>query len=517
MDDTEDRAAGSASPGAERRFEEAAPPRALDLDTFLGESRGWGLVHRLQHIARTSPEMRVEAMGRAVEAVKEHTRSVPMYRALLAQYAAAYEAAAAQPPESAAQGTDAARAPPPCVDAAWCESVDAQVAEERAKLQGELRLYQNNSINESVRMAHHDLARHLRQAGELDEALAHYEKMREYYTTSEDAVEMYLGAMQVAWEMQQPSTVLVYVDKAESVMPVLAADAAAGDADWRASLAHGGTDIAPPVRGAATSGGAAISALFRSGGSAAPAADAVYTTARTRAAESTSSSVPTMRARLAVFRVLASWAAWDAPEPLPPVVYDAEQASAYADLATPTQLAWYAALWALSTPPAQQRERVESLARLPAFSAGSASDVAPRELFAAYLASDVGRCLQVLHGNRRALELDMTLGPQRTAAVVDLVESRVLTWYLCAFRRCSLAAIGATLGWDPTQVAARLIEFARDGALVVHIDWADGSATLSAPRADDTDPAAMLQHVHATSAVRRQLMMVQEMQLMGCV
>lgn len=295
---------------------------------------------------------------------------------------------------------DGAQVPDPdAVDEAWCESTDARTREARDKLFGELRMYQNNVINESIRMAHQDLGDHFRDAGEMEEALLHYEKTREYCTTNEHALEMYMRAMQVAWDMQQHATVLAYTDKAESVLATLAeVDVALpGHTDpWRSALAHG-----------TASGSSAIRALFHAGGGGG-GESASFASARTALDSEKRTSHAHFTARIKAYRALAQWAQCDVRAPLPPVACDAVRAEAYADIVSPSLIAWYALLSALSVAPPEQRKRAESLAGDDEFRACAESDPAPRDALAAYLASDFRKCLGILaaHQVRRLSNAD---------------------------------------------------------------------------------------------------------------
>ncbi|WFD04280.1 hypothetical protein MOBT1_002985 [Malassezia obtusa] len=439
--------------------------------------RGWPLVNRLLYIAHTDTDLRHVAARRAAAVLREETGAVDAYRATMAL-------------------TEDA------IDEAWVDATFAQMKEEREKLLGELHMYQNNVIHESIRMAHQDLGNHYRYVGDMDEALLHYEKTREYCKTNEHALEMYVRAMQVAWDAQQYATVLAYADKAESVLATLAdADVvlpAQTDA-WRTTLAQGNA-----------SGSAAIRALFAAGGGGrggAPdgAAGSAFQSARDTLGPHTSHAQ--LRARVRAYRTLAQWARCNKRVPLPEIVCDATHAAAYADVVSVTQIAWYAVLSVLSAPVNTQRKRALALVSNTEFRASAESDPAPRDALQAYLMSDFARCRALLAQHEPRLRLDPVIG-EEAMTVLRAIEARLLAFYLCAFRRTSLSAVAAAFASDVPCIATRIVELIAAGDVRARLDWSRQAVEVETTGAA---PFAVVGAAAAASAMRERLALVQKL------
>lgn len=485
------------------------PGEALDLDVHLGECRGWALVHRLVYVARHCPALRRAAARRAADAIQEHTDDVGAYRQAVALHNTLPDGAPAPGDELLA-------------DEAWAERTAQRVRAEREKLSGELRMYQNNMISESVRMAHCELGDHCRRTGELDAALFHFQKAREYCASNEHALDTCLRALQTAWELGQHALVLSLADKCESLLHSLhgAAVALPGTREGRrAALAHGGAEIGPGRGG--TPGASAIGALFRAGGSAPARAAPTFTSARDAPGmdEEEGDASADLRARIQAFRVLAEWATCDADAELPPAAVDAEHARAYADVVGMRALAWYAVLGAMSAsgaPAGAKASRAAQLAEDPHFRHLAETDAAPREMLSAYVASNWRRCLAILEERRAALQLDMTLGVERARHMLDTITHRALARYLSAFRRVALGRMADTFGWSATQLAEHLVALALAGKVHVAIDWP--AQTIEVLEEEPSSLGTLIERGQETAVLRSRLALAANMTAAGvCV
>ncbi|WFC96271.1 hypothetical protein MBRA1_002928 [Malassezia brasiliensis] len=453
----------------------------------LGEGtavRGWPLVHRLMYVAQHAPDARHEAALQAAHVLQEQTAAIDVYRAAMAL----------------------ADAP---VDDAWIDATHAQVVQDREKLMAELRMYQNNVIQESIRMAHQDLGDHFRHTGEFDEALVHYEKMREYCTTNEHALEMYMRATQVAWDLQQYATVLAYADKADAVLATLANVHVAlpGQTEvWRAALAQGNT------------GTNAIRALFHTGNQTggnvterAPAAPTTGFQSARDAWQGPSTSHADFVARVRAFRTLALWAQADKRAPLPDVDLDATHVNAYADVVPVSQLAWYAVLSALSAPSTTQRARAEALAASAAFRTAADAEPAPRDVLVAYLASDFAKTRELLSQHAPALRLDPVMG-DAAPALLEALEARLLARYLTAFRRTTLSALGTAFAREPSEIAAQLVALVTAGDLRARLNWQQQTVEVESPEDEASRSDALGTAVRQASALRARIALTQQLQ-----
>ncbi|KDR76053.1 hypothetical protein GALMADRAFT_139809 [Galerina marginata CBS 339.88] len=68
---------------------------------------------------------------------------------------------------------------------------------DRVKLKVELKMYSNNMIKESIRMAHHDLGDFYHATGDYGPSLKHYTKSRKFCTTSQHVLDMCMSILEV--------------------------------------------------------------------------------------------------------------------------------------------------------------------------------------------------------------------------------------------------------------------------------------------------------------------------------
>ncbi|WFD01183.1 hypothetical protein MYAM1_003944 [Malassezia yamatoensis] len=442
-------------------------------------AHGWPLIHRLLYIAQRSERFRQEAALKAAKVIQEHTQAVDLY-------------------QSAMQLANAPK------DDQWLQHAQSKIKREHEKLIGELRMYQNNVISESIRMAYQDLGDHYRQAGKFEEALLQYEHMREYCTTNEHALEMYIRAMQAAYDLQQYATVLAYVDKAESVLTahVDAELAVPGQNEgWRSTLAQGNSDSNP------------IRSLFqRSGhGQQRDAPSATFSSARN--ALQSEISHGNLFARVGVFRILAQLAQCDKTQPLPEVQCDATNHNTYSDLVTPCLLAWYAVLSVLSLPPCTQRKSAETLSTNEEFFACTEIQSGPRDTVQAYLRSNFSRALDLMKQNKPMLELDPILGDD-FAVLLHAIESRLLARYLSAFQRTSLVSLSQKFHRDTTSIAALLVHLISSDVITARIDWQNQVVEMQSQQntyMQQQEADAMYNAATEASILREQISLVQKL------
>lgn len=429
----------------------------------VGDTRGHPRALRLLYIAEAAPALRAAAARAAADAVRRETHDVQLY-------IAACELAHVAP------------------DAAWIEATTAHVADEHAQLIAELRMYQNNMIAESVRMAHSDLGDHFVRTGRFADALLNYDKAREYSTTHEHMLEANMRAMYAAHCLRVPDAAAAYADKAALALHALPATALPGHNDaWRAVLASGG----------AVSGGAALGPRAAGASGAATASSSTGTDVHAQ-----------LDARIRAVRTLALWEICDAAAVLPAV--DAGDGTGSADIVPPALLAWLAALGALSDP--ASTTRAQRLADDAAFKRLSESDAGPRELVHAFLAGDMRRTLALVSAHAPALALEPTLGA-RVPLVLESIAQRMLARYLSAYRRISVGRLARVFGWDDAHTRRELLTLALSGRLDVHIDWPAQAVALCESGADT--PARVLADGCATAQLRDRLVLSLRMEAAG--
>lgn len=84
------------------------------------------------------------------------------------------------------------------------------------KLDSDLKNYKSNSIKESIRRGHDDLADHYLSCGDLTNALKCYSRARDYCTSGKHVVNMCLNVIKVSIYLQNWAHVMSYISKAES-------------------------------------------------------------------------------------------------------------------------------------------------------------------------------------------------------------------------------------------------------------------------------------------------------------
>ncbi|KAK4163449.1 putative COP9 signalosome complex subunit 1 [Cladorrhinum sp. PSN259] len=132
----------------------------LDLELYIQNYRGRTRFDRLFLIGRSSVTLCVDALKAAVAEAKRG-RDPQRYR----EAVECLRIAAPTDPDAT-------------FDQHWLEKQETANRMETARLLGELKVYKNNLIKESIRMGHEDLGKHLESIGDLIGASETYGKMR---------------------------------------------------------------------------------------------------------------------------------------------------------------------------------------------------------------------------------------------------------------------------------------------------------------------------------------------------
>lgn len=343
------------------------------------------------------------------------------------------------------------------VDTAWCEATEARALAIRERLSAALARCQSHLLSDELRAAHMDMGEHLCWCGAFHDALAHYESAREHCTSNEKALAVYMAAAETAYAAASPSAVLAYADKAEAALQAI------------------------------------------------------------ECGRDSSEALAAKAARTSTLGTLARWALADADAELPATPISAPL-TAWTDLVPTATLAWCAVLNALRTPPPEQRTCAARLAKNAMFQQCTERDTAPRDVLAAYLASDIARCVHLLQEHAPRLAEDIVLGAERVPRMLQKLEARLLQNYLRAFSRVSLATLAVTLGSDATRAAAQVLELVAAGALDARIDWCAQTVALAdGSRGGAAVDEALLARVHAAVALRRRMALAQQLAVHGYV
>ncbi|SHO80133.1 Uncharacterized protein MSYG_4489 [Malassezia sympodialis ATCC 42132] len=332
----------------------------------------------------------------------------------------------------------------PCTpdEDAWIADTEASMQETRAVLLADLSACQVNGPREAIRRAHMALGDHYRHCGRFRDALAHYESAREYAAEHESILRAELGAMETAWDAAEPSRVLGHADHADTALD-----------------AHERVGHAPR----------------------------------------------SVRTRIHAFRTLAHWALMEPtsaptwPEPL------SEPLEAYSDVLPPLSCAWYAVLWALGAPPAQQQSRTVQLQRSAAFRAWTAHAPAPAHALSAYIRGAWTECVAHLHDAVAVWAHEPPLGAARAAACHETVLQQLIARYLGAYRRLTLQALAHVFGESALSLVIQLIE-----AESVHARVDIAAQTVDVLN-ETLSVSEVMRHVTQDVALRRRMALLQRL------
>lgn len=149
-------------------------PLTYSLDTSCCLCADRRRILRLLFIARSCPELRVQAYKLALDAIKDTSLDYKLYLSI---------------------GDECKDVP---IDRKWAQEAKKKQESGLDKLDVELKNYQNNLIKESIRMGHRDLGDFQRKAGDLPAAIRSYTKSKDYCTTSHHILDMCLCVIDVS-------------------------------------------------------------------------------------------------------------------------------------------------------------------------------------------------------------------------------------------------------------------------------------------------------------------------------
>ncbi|EDV97606.1 COP9 signalosome complex subunit 1b [Drosophila grimshawi] len=228
----------------------------IDLEVYANQYTGIARLDRLIYVADVCPLLALESLKMAITYVQS-TYNVKVYQMLHKRLsdlqavngagataaaagaeqavanAAAAAAAVAALPDIAAQPAAAAQAQANAgaaaagagsgaekdafaYDAVWVDAKMKKAALKLEKLDSDLKNYKSNSIKESIRRGHDDLADHYLSCGDLTNALKCYSRARDYCTSGKHVVNMCLNVIKVSIYLKNWAHVMSYISKAES-------------------------------------------------------------------------------------------------------------------------------------------------------------------------------------------------------------------------------------------------------------------------------------------------------------
>ncbi|XP_068149791.1 COP9 signalosome complex subunit 1b [Drosophila tropicalis] len=219
---------------------------SIDLEVYANQYTGIARLYRLIYVADVCPSLAVEALKMSITYVMT-TYNVNLYQVLSKRLSdfqsgnnpanpnaaggadpsapsanpaqALPDIAAHQPAAAIAGGANAAPNAEKdafAFDAVWVDTKMKKAALKLEKLDSDLKNYKSNSIKESIRRGHDDLADHYLSCGDLTNALKCYSRARDYCTSPKHVVNMCLNVIKVSIYLQNWAHVLSYISKAES-------------------------------------------------------------------------------------------------------------------------------------------------------------------------------------------------------------------------------------------------------------------------------------------------------------
>ncbi|KAJ9474925.1 PCI domain-containing protein [Pseudozyma hubeiensis] len=424
------------------------PADSFDWEAYTSAYTGHARVQRLTYIATHCPPLRNACSKAAIEYIKDNTRDVSAYQAMITVHNT-----------EAGSGNLIPAHLRIAADSEWIESAQQRNNAEREKLELELRNYQNNLIKESIRMAHRDLGDHFWDTGDYHEALKLYTKTRDYCSTTHHVIEMCMHVIEVSLRLENWNNVQTFVSKAEGV---LESYAPSGSTGGRKLSSLGTSNIAPPTKGASTAGADAIGALFRAGGSA--GAQTTSASSSSNQAGSSGESAAQAETRKIVAETGAKLRAANAVAELGRRSYegaakilltiDPAHSSSFSDIITPSDISIYVALCSLAT-----MDRASLKTKVmddPNFRGYLEYEPHVRELLEAFGSAQFKKVGEILDQHQARYLLDPYLAPHVDALRTRLTR-RALRQFFTPFDRVSIARMAAAFGWTLEQMTEELV------------------------------------------------------------
>ncbi len=196
---------------------------SIDLESYAGLYKGRAKILRLQHIARSAPNLEVDALRLAVAEAKEGKDTV-LYKSLLTQL-------------------DGRGGPLSILDEKWVTERDIWAVKELDKLRRELEEIKEQNSKEAVRTAHTDLGDFFHSRGKLQQARGEYLKSRDYCVIPGHTLHVCLRTIVVSIEAGDFANVENYHHLAEHALPDPSVNNVA-QVPTRSSLSAGQSNIA---------------------------------------------------------------------------------------------------------------------------------------------------------------------------------------------------------------------------------------------------------------------------------
>ncbi|KAI0319325.1 G protein pathway suppressor 1 [Amylostereum chailletii] len=405
----------------------------FDLDAYIAGYTGRTAIDHLMYIISSAPSLAPLALKRALELLVEPTqRDTSLYQSLLSVYATAGDVSGAQMPE-----LDVV-IPDPSLYIKWVDETTERNVTERTKLEVELKTYTNNSIKESIRLAHRDLAAFHRASGNIESALRHLTKSREFCTTANHMLEMCLSVLELLMEQRNFAHLPTYVFKAES------------------ALESAATQMAPPSQSQTASAASSKKS------------DLQHSTEAKLTLATGLSLLSNRNYNKAAYKFLL---------PVP----QGALAPWIGTLIAPGDAGTYGTLCALAT-----MDRTEIKRRFASGEGALGEGEGMKDLVDAWLGSRFRTVIQLLEKYTTRHALDPLLAPH-ARALASMIRARALALYFQPFSTIRLERMSAAFGWTVEETEKEVVSLIKRGDILGRVD-----SQNKILKARSTDPRTQL-------------------------
>ncbi|KAI5474841.1 COP9 signalosome complex subunit 1 [Pseudohyphozyma bogoriensis] len=419
----------------------------FDLEAFAAQYEGKSSIAsikavRLNYVAQHSQALAGAALTLALAAITSSTLDVPLYEntfQMYRQHINAIQSGEIKSPAAIAW-YESVKGNEVTADRSWIEATRREAQRGLEKREVELKGYITNLIKESIRMGHRDIARFLHRTGDLAGAIRSYTKSREFCTTSQHVLEMSIGVIEVALEMNNYAFVRNHVVKAESALESINAPPAAGKAKAKVPVTNLPGMVAPALDPAEV--------------------------AKERERQ-------TMQERLTVASGVAHLGAsnYAAAARAFTGIGKETLSSSVNHFVPPADIALYAVLTGLATfDRTELRTRILENADLRPM-----LDLEPylRDVLRAFYASKFKEGLDALSKYRVRQQLDIHLSPHLNN-LLHLIRNRALLAYFSPFKNVAVKRMASSFGWSEEELVQAVIPLIRNGDMKARIDSRGG-------------------------------------------
>lgn len=175
----------------------------FEVESYSAQYSGHAKLSRLLYIADHCPPMKIDALEIALNFVKESTFNINAYMLIHGKLLDALTSAGQQDKLEA-------------LDNNWIERTSNMSHLYYEKLDNDLKNYKTNSIKESIRRGHDEIANYYLSCGDLSNALKYFSRSRDYCMGEQQMFAVCLNVIKISIYMNNWIHVSSFIQKAES-------------------------------------------------------------------------------------------------------------------------------------------------------------------------------------------------------------------------------------------------------------------------------------------------------------